>query len=55
MSGGALKELLNDAEENGEIEDLCRDGLVFIIKPLISVKSQSGRTFRPIEVVGFGR
>ena len=55
MSGGALKELLNEAEEKGEIEDLCSDGLVFIIKPLISVKSQSGRTFRPIEVVGFGR
>ena len=55
MSGGALKELLNEAEENGEIEDLCRDGLMFIIKPVIPVKSKSNRTFRPIEVVGFAR
>lgn len=55
MSGGALKKLLNEAEENDEIDALCDNGLMFVIEPTVKVKSQAGRTFRPISVLGFRR
>ena len=55
LSGGALKNMLNEAKENGDIDSLCENGLQFKMLPMVEVKSQRGRTFRPIEIIGFAR
>ena len=55
LSGGALKNLLNEAKESGDVDFLCEHGLQFKPLPMVEVKSQRGRTFRPIEVIGFAR